>query len=75
MNSFPIHYLACGEKGRVEQLVGKTDDVRRLEEMGMRRGQEVQMLRPGSPCIVRLGTSRICFREADGLGVLVTAES
>ena len=72
MNVIPMHHLAYGEVGRVEQLVGSTEDVRRLEEMGVRRGQAVEMLQPGTPCIVRLGGSRLCFRQTDGLGVLVT---
>jgi Fe2+ transport system protein FeoA len=71
----PINFLACGEIGRVEQLLGCIDDVRRLEEMGIRRGQEVQMVQPGSPCIVRVGSSRLCFRQAEGVGVMVVAET
>jgi len=71
MNAFPIRFLVCGEKGRVEQLLGTREDVQRLEEMGLRRGESVEMLQPGSPCIVRLGGSRLCFRETDTLGVLV----
>jgi Fe2+ transport system protein FeoA len=75
VNTIPISILACGEIGRVEQLVGDIEDVRRLEEMGLRRGQEVQMVQPGSPCIVRVGGSRLCFRQAEGLGVMVAAEA
>jgi Fe2+ transport system protein FeoA len=75
MNIIPMHCLAYGEVGRVEELVGSTEDVRRLEEMGVRRGQAVEMLQPGSPCIVRLGGSRLCFRQTEGLGVLVTTAS
>ena len=71
MNAFPIRFLVCGEKGRVEQLLGSREDVQRLEEMGLRRGESIEMLQPGSPCIVRLGGSRLCFRETDTLGVLV----
>lgn len=75
VNTIPINFLARGEVGRVEQLVGNVDDVRRLEEMGIRRGQQVEMLQCGSPCIVRIGGSRLCFRQADGLGVMVLPET
>ena len=71
VNLIPIGLLACGEIARVEHLLGSVEDVQRLEEMGLRRGQSVEMLQPGSPCIVRLGGSRICFRETDSLGVMV----
>lgn len=73
MRLMPIRYLASGESGRVEQLLGNAEDVRRLEEMGLRCGQDIQMLQPGSPCIIRLGGSRLCFRETDSLGVMVQA--
>lgn len=71
MRAFPIRFLASGEMGRVEDLLGSREDVQRLEEMGLRRGECVEMLQPGSPCIIRLGGSRLCFRETDSLGVLV----
>jgi Fe2+ transport system protein FeoA len=67
--------MASGEVGRVEQLLGDTEDVRRLEEMGIRRGEVVEMLQPGSPCIIRLGGSRLCLRQAENLGVMVTTTS
>jgi Fe2+ transport system protein FeoA len=75
MHAIPINYLASGEVGRVEQLLGDTEDVRRLEEMGIRRGEDVEMLQPGSPCIIRLGGSRLCLRQAENLGVMVTTTS
>jgi Fe2+ transport system protein FeoA len=45
--------------------------VKRLEEMGLREGTEVEMVQPGSPCIVRLGDVKLCFRETELIHVMV----
>lgn len=47
------------------------DQVHRLEELGMRSGAEVQMVQPGSACIVRLAGSKLCVRADELLRVLV----
>jgi Fe2+ transport system protein FeoA len=39
--------------------------------MGLREGARVQMVRQGSPCIVRLEHSRLCFRESEMSSILV----
>ena len=70
--TIPLHLLQPGQQGRVEQLTGAPDVVKRLEEMGLREGIEVEMVQSGSPCIIRLGDSRLCFREAQMIHVMVS---
>jgi Fe2+ transport system protein FeoA len=70
----PLHLLPAGCSARVAELVGNLDQVHRLEEMGLRRGAVVKMLQPGTPCVVHLEGSRLCFRHSEVVGVLVTQE-
>ena len=75
----PLNMLAAGQAGQVSQVLGDAESVHRLAELGMRAGERVEMLRHGSPCIVRLGDSRmssgrLCFREGDALNVLIELE-
>jgi ferrous iron transport protein A len=67
----PIHLLAPGQVALVEHLHGPSEQVRHLEELGLRGGVEIEMVQPGSPCIIRLHGSKLCFRECDLLCVLV----
>ena len=56
---------------QVGQLVGAPDQVRRLEELGLRAGARLEMIRSGAPCIIRVDGSKLCFRNDDSLRVLV----
>lgn len=69
----PLHMLSRGEVAEIDQLVGLTHEVHRLEELGLRSGVLVEMLQPGSPCIVGLAGHRLCFRENNSVGILVRA--
>lgn len=69
----PLHMLSRGEVGEIDQLVGKADDVQRLEELGLRSGVVIEMLQPGVPCIVGLAGHRLCFRQNEAVGILVRA--
>jgi Fe2+ transport system protein FeoA len=68
----PLNMLRSGDSAKVDQVVGGPEQVQRLEELGIRAGETVEVVQAGSPCILRLGTKRLCFREADLLQVLVT---
>jgi len=69
----PLHLLSRGEFAEIDQLVGQADEIHRLEELGLRSGVVIEMLQSGSPCIVGLAGSRLCFRQNDAVGILVRA--
>jgi len=61
--SFPRD-KACGD------LVGPRG-VQALAELGVRVGCRLQLLRPGSPCLVQIEGSRLSLRGDDSLQILV----
>jgi Fe2+ transport system protein FeoA len=67
----PLHLLRPGSRALIGQLVGQADEVHRLEELGLRVGTPVEMVQAGSPCIVRLGGAKLCFRDNEAFRVLV----
>ena len=67
----PIHRMTRGQVARVASVLGRPSDVHRLHEMGLRDGTDVEMLRPGTPCIIRLAGSKLCFRADKQTSVLV----
>ena len=70
----PISLLRAGQAAWVAELVGDRDHCHRLEELGLRCGAAIEMVQPGTPCIVRLAGSRLCLRHDELTGVLVTQE-
>jgi ferrous iron transport protein A len=68
----PLQLLRPGHVAEVQELVGPAEHVRRLEELGLRSGAVLEMIRSGSPCIVRVGGSTLCFRGHELAQVLVT---
>ena len=58
----PLEKLPVGQGARVGQVVGQPEHVRRLRELGFRDGERVEVVRAGRPCIVQLGSKRLCFR-------------
>jgi ferrous iron transport protein A len=67
----PLHLLTSGQQARIDQLLGRPDEVHRLEELGMRVGAHVEMIQPGSPCIIKLQGAKLAFRDHEGFRVLV----
>lgn len=67
----PLQLLGAGERGRVHDIDGQGHLVARLEEMGLRHGVEVHMLRPGSPCIIAVNNHRFSFRGDEAAVVLI----
>jgi Fe2+ transport system protein FeoA len=70
-NLLPLQLLPSGHRARIDQLLGRADDVHRLQELGMRVGSHVEMLQAGSPCIVKLDGARLAYRDDEGCSVLV----
>ena len=55
----------------VHQIDGEHDLVVRLEEMGLRQGVVVRMIRAGSPCIVAFDNHRLSVRTDECAVVMV----
>jgi len=69
----PIASLLPGQVAEVRQVVGRTEQIRRLEELGVRDGATLEVVRAGTPCIVRVGGTKLCFRDGELCSVLVAA--
>ncbi|MEX2175907.1 MAG: FeoA domain-containing protein [Pirellulaceae bacterium] len=67
----PLWMLRPGQRARIDQLMGQDDDVHRLQELGMRIGSNIEMVQAGTPCIVKLDGSQLCFRGGEATSVLV----
>lgn len=67
----PLTVLRCGQVAEIGELVGSPERVRRLEELGLRTGARLEMIRCGAPCIIRIEGSTFCFRDDDPLRVMV----
>ncbi len=67
----PLGQMAAGCCATVAAVMGVAEQVHRLHELGLRNGVSIEMLQPGSPCIVRLAGHKLCFRADDLLSVLV----
>lgn len=67
----PLGQLACGRKAVIAAVLGGADQVQRLNELGLRDGADIEMVRSGSPCILRLGSQKLCFRPDEMVSVLV----
>lgn len=67
----PLQFLAFGDCGQIESVVGNAADVQRFAELGWKKGASVQILRAGNPCIAEVRGERMCFRPGDGLEILV----
>jgi ferrous iron transport protein A len=71
MDIVPINHLRRGEVAEISQVLGSPEQVRRLEELGLRVGVHLEIVRGGSPCIVRVAGTTLCFRHDELLRVLV----
>lgn len=67
----PLSLLAPGQSALVDRIIGRPDEVHRLEELGLRGGTAIEMVQCGSPCIIRLAGHKLCFRADELLSVLV----
>jgi ferrous iron transport protein A len=70
-NLLPLQLLPSGHRARIDQLLGRPDDVHRLQELGLRVGSRVEMVQTGKPCIVTLDGAKLAFRHDDDCHVLV----
>lgn len=71
----PLQMLRQGQRGFVHEVAGAGEHTHRLHEMGLRTGAEIEMVRHGSPCIVRIAGHKLCLRSDELQTVLVQLES
>lgn len=69
--SVPLDELPTGQTALVHRISGPADEVRRLEEFGIRSGTRVEMFRRGNPCILRMAGNKVCLRTNRPLRVMV----
>lgn len=67
----PLDMLAAGEMADVADVCGDPSWVGRLAELGIREGCRLQVLQPGSPCLLDISGCRLCIRGCDGSQILV----
>ncbi len=67
----PVEVLGENQQGRIVELVGPPSWRHRLEEMGLRPGVEITLLRRGRPCIIALDGQRLSLRGDAETMVLV----
>jgi Fe2+ transport system protein FeoA len=67
----PLHFLPAGKNCRVAQIIGCPEQVQRVKELGICDGCEIEIVRSGSPCIIRTGSQTLCLRMSELLSVLV----
>ena len=70
----PLSMVRSGSVVRITHVVGRCDDVKRMAELGLQSGAQVEMVQSGSPCILKVGESKLCFRQSDVLNILVKAD-
>ena len=58
----PLELLGPGEWGEVHDVTGEPAWVGRLAELGIRHGSHVQVVQPGSPCLLNVGGCRLSLR-------------
>ncbi len=63
--------MKAGESASIVEMHGESAQVHRLQEMGLRAGATIRMLKPGAPCLVALEDKRLSLRLGNLLDILV----
>lgn len=71
----PLDLLSENQCGRVVEIAGPTGWKHRLEELGLREGAFVRVIRRGEPCILALNGQRLSLRGAVSSAVLIEVVS
>jgi Fe2+ transport system protein FeoA len=58
----PLELLGPGEWGEVQTVTGEPAWIGRLAELGIRHGSQVQVIQPGSPCLLNVAGCRLSLR-------------
>ena len=71
----PLDMLRAGECGRVQEITGESAWVGRLAEMGLREGCKLQVLQPGTTCLLNVDGCRLCVRGQESSQILVQVQT
>jgi len=58
----PLEMLRPAEWAEIHTVCGDPGWVGRMAELGIRTGCRVQVVQPGSPCLLRVGNCRLSLR-------------
>jgi Fe2+ transport system protein FeoA len=67
----PLELLGSGEWADIAEVSGEPSWVCRMAELGVRTGCRLQVLQPGSPCLLQVGGCRLCLRGECAAQILV----
>lgn len=67
----PLESLSSGECCVIEDVQGEPCWIGRMAELGLRNGCRLQVLQPGSPCLLQVGGCRLCLRGDEVMRILV----
>ena len=67
----PLDMVAAGQWAEIAEVTGDPSWVGRLGELGLRQGCRLQVLQPGSPCLLQVSDCRLCLRGSDCSQILV----
>jgi Fe2+ transport system protein FeoA len=67
----PLELLRSGEWADVAEVLGEPAWVGRMAELGIRAGSRLQVLQPGSPCLLRVGGARLSLRGEMAMQIFV----
>jgi ferrous iron transport protein A len=67
----PLNLLDSGSSAQVVEVTGVPDQVQRARELGFHNGAQIDVVRSGSPCIVKLSGQTLCMRTNEMLNIFV----
>jgi ferrous iron transport protein A len=67
----PLEFVPTGNWAEVEEVSGEQTWVGRMAELGLRVGCRLQVIRQGSPCLLRLEGCRLSLRRDAGRQIFV----
>lgn len=67
----PLDMLRAGETAEVAEVGGQAAWVGRLAELGIRPGCMLQVVQPGSPCLLNVDGCKLCLRGGESSQILV----
>ena len=67
----PLELLRAGEWAQVETVTGQPGWVGRLAELGIREGCKLQVVQPGSSCVLNISGCKLCLRPGECSQIMV----